>query len=728
VVHFLLRLHPFSSLHRQLQSGHFDVADRLFSSVQRTWDMCTGRSAAEVKELTPEFYSNPAFLRNTNEFKLGTSQDGEVLGDVILPPWAKGSPEKFVEVMRLALESDMCSEMLPDWIDLIFGRKQQGKAAIEAQNVYFYLTYYGSVDVASIEDEGLRQATELQIAHFGQCPMQLFYRRHAKKQARDSHRRRQTLSDLYDMKTAPLINQRPLNQAPSDRTDKGDVTSRKSLPFTDAPLSYWVHLGAPPPGPHAPLISIRLALADRCLAVDSKGIFHFFRWAWKPEFEEDELSESSDSDNSDEIEGAPDKENIFSDKGCFVAQRELFSFRNIPRLPYASVASEDTRHATVGVSKTLFANKSLLLVVSDGDGKGALAMQLVDPIKGEIRGEVIVPSIHADCITSIDMDPIGTASGQGGVGGELVIVGSADGSATLWRFISSHYWPLRPRLRMMGHGGATIYGVAVSSSLGVCASISSKVCALFDVGNGAMIRNFAPPEGVGKIHMKTDTKTENAVIETSFADTPALCLSVLGFVIAVCSTKLMQGENMLRDFFSLEIFTVEGRHIGSHILEPHQGIPKKIFPTVDGRAVFVCAGGGVSVHLVSSIQPLAIVDNWRLSEDTGNDVSAKQVMYDLDFGPTIARPVVAAAGCSAGTLRLHALQGISRWSHEHQRNTVSSAVGSVLAMPAQTVKNALGGVSSFGSNFFGSAREISKEAFTVVKEREGGFFFRKKRG
>jgi len=167
VLHFLVRLHPFAGLHRQLQGGHFDVADRLFSSVPRTWSMCTGPSAAEVKELTPEFYCHPAFLKNTNNFKLGTSQDGEVLGDVALPPWAKGSPEKFVEVMRAALESDICSKMLPDWIDLIFGRKQQGIEAVKAYNVFFYLTYYGSVDVASIEDEGLRHATELQIAHFG---------------------------------------------------------------------------------------------------------------------------------------------------------------------------------------------------------------------------------------------------------------------------------------------------------------------------------------------------------------------------------------------------------------------------------------------------------------------------------------------------------------------------------------------------------------------------------
>jgi hypothetical protein len=746
VIHFLLRLHPFSSLHRQLQSGHFDVADRLFSSVQRTWEMCTGRSAAEVKELTPEFYSNPAFLRNSNEFKLGTSQDGEVLGDVILPAWAKGSPERFIEIMRLALESDICSDMLPDWIDLIFGRKQQGKAAIEAHNVYFYLTYYGSVDVASIEDEGLRHATELQIAHFGQCPMQLFYRRHGKKQTRNYFRRHQTLSDLYDLKNAPLSAQLSLDQLASRAVDKNEefITTR-ALPFMDAPLSHWVsstlmririlttsftnvfvstqiYLGAPPPGPHAPLISIRLALADRCLAVDSKGVFHFFRWAWKPDFGDDEMS---DGDSGTSHDDAADKEGIFRDKGCFVTQRELFSFRSIPRLPYSSNRMEDSRVVTVAISKTMFANRSLLLVISDGDGKGALALQLVDPIKGEIRGEVIVPSIHADCITAIDLDPIGAASGQGGVGGELAIVGSADGSATLWRFISSHYWPLRPRLRVTGHGGAPIYGVSISSSLGVCASVSSKLCCIFDIGNGTMIRNFTPPQSVGSGENMDIVDHE---VETTFADTPALCLSILGFLIAVCSTKYMAGDDIAKEVFSLELFTVEGRHVSSYPLEPRTGMPKKIFPTADGRAVFVCGAGGVSIHLVSSIRPLALVDKWKISGAPGFGPTTEQAVYDLDFGPTIARPVVAAAGCSAGALRLHALRGISLWSQEHQRNTVSSAVGSVLALPAQTVKNALGGVSSFGSSFFGSAKEISKEAFSVVKEREGGFFFRKKKG
>ena len=62
--------------------------------------------------------------------------------------------------------------------------KQQGKAAVEAHNVFYYLTYYGAIDLTQIKDEALRSATELQIAHFGQCPMQLFNRPHPKRGVR----------------------------------------------------------------------------------------------------------------------------------------------------------------------------------------------------------------------------------------------------------------------------------------------------------------------------------------------------------------------------------------------------------------------------------------------------------------------------------------------------------------------------------------------------------------
>eukprot|EP00978_Attheya_sp_CCMP212_P018236 scaffold49571_cov50-Attheya_sp.AAC.1 len=153
VLHYLVRLRPFAGLHRQLQGGQFDVADRLFDSVPRTWDMCSQTSPTEVKELTPEWYSDPSFLVNGNSFDLGTSVDGKAISDVVLPPWAEGSPSN----------------------------KQRGWDARQADNLFYHLTYYDTEDLARIEDEGLRTETELHIADFGHCPSQLFVKAHPKK-------------------------------------------------------------------------------------------------------------------------------------------------------------------------------------------------------------------------------------------------------------------------------------------------------------------------------------------------------------------------------------------------------------------------------------------------------------------------------------------------------------------------------------------------------------------
>jgi hypothetical protein len=67
------------------------------------------------------------------------AQDGETLHHVKLPPWAK-TPRDFVKKCRKALDSDYVSAHLHEWIDLVFGYKQSGKAAEEADNVFYYLT------------------------------------------------------------------------------------------------------------------------------------------------------------------------------------------------------------------------------------------------------------------------------------------------------------------------------------------------------------------------------------------------------------------------------------------------------------------------------------------------------------------------------------------------------------------------------------------------------------
>ena len=73
VLFYLIRMEPFTAMNRNLQGGRFDHADRLFSNVAATWDNCL-HSSSDVKELTPEFYHQPEFLLNSNDFELGTQQ------------------------------------------------------------------------------------------------------------------------------------------------------------------------------------------------------------------------------------------------------------------------------------------------------------------------------------------------------------------------------------------------------------------------------------------------------------------------------------------------------------------------------------------------------------------------------------------------------------------------------------------------------------------------------
>lgn len=72
-----------------------------------------------------------------------------------------------------ALECDFVSAHLHEWIDLIFGYKQQGPAAVEAVNVFHHLFYEGQVDIYNINDPLKETATIGFINNFGQIPKQV---------------------------------------------------------------------------------------------------------------------------------------------------------------------------------------------------------------------------------------------------------------------------------------------------------------------------------------------------------------------------------------------------------------------------------------------------------------------------------------------------------------------------------------------------------------------------
>lgn len=188
VIGYKLRSNPWYML--KLQSWKFDVADRLFYSIESDWENCFLHEC--FKELIPEFFMpNADFLKNKLNLELGRRQNKESVGDVQLPKWANKDPNFFLFTNRKALESEYVSRQLHLWIDLIFGYKQRGEEALKANNLFHPRSYEGSIDLDSFK--GRRRVTEepfqiramkAQINEFGQTPKQIFDRPHAKRRTK----------------------------------------------------------------------------------------------------------------------------------------------------------------------------------------------------------------------------------------------------------------------------------------------------------------------------------------------------------------------------------------------------------------------------------------------------------------------------------------------------------------------------------------------------------------
>lgn len=207
VTSYLIRLQPFVQSYLLLQGGNFDHPDRLFYSIEKAWQSASKDNMTDVRELIPEFFYLPEFLTNRNGYNFGMRQgDGGAIDTVQLPPWAKGDPKIFIEKNREALESPHVSRHLHQWIDLIFGCKQRGEAAIEAVNVFHHLSYHGAKDLDNIVDPVERLATIGIIHNFGQTPHQVFSKPHqGREDYRNKIRRLDTCAEALTRLPFPLL-------------------------------------------------------------------------------------------------------------------------------------------------------------------------------------------------------------------------------------------------------------------------------------------------------------------------------------------------------------------------------------------------------------------------------------------------------------------------------------------------------------------------------------------
>ncbi|KAK8882869.1 hypothetical protein M9Y10_045513 [Tritrichomonas musculus] len=144
VLHYMLRVEPFTFYNLHLHSG-LDHRDRQFSSVNDAWRSASEANLSDLKELIPEFYTMPMMFENPNNYDFQCRSDGTSLGTVVLPPWTNNSTSKFVWQMRNSLECPETSLKIGNWIDLIFGYKQRGQAAIDSINVFQPLAYDNAI-------------------------------------------------------------------------------------------------------------------------------------------------------------------------------------------------------------------------------------------------------------------------------------------------------------------------------------------------------------------------------------------------------------------------------------------------------------------------------------------------------------------------------------------------------------------------------------------------------
>ena len=197
VSNFLLRLFPYSFLAIELQGSGFDSPNRLFFSIEDTFNNIS-YNRSDLRELIPEFYYFPEMLWNLNKINFGKRQNGSQVEEVLMPQdMTKIDREKnkernsinlndeyeksdyfrsfkFIEKMRNLLESKQTDIL--SWINIIFGPGQKYNNQ-KKEDLYFRNGSY--IDYSDIKIREFKfyrhDQTAMTSVEFGITPVQTVF-------------------------------------------------------------------------------------------------------------------------------------------------------------------------------------------------------------------------------------------------------------------------------------------------------------------------------------------------------------------------------------------------------------------------------------------------------------------------------------------------------------------------------------------------------------------------
>ena len=180
ISNYMIRLFPYSFCCIELQGDGFDNPNRLFFSLEATFNNI-GNQKSDIRELIPEFYYLPEMFLNINCINFNARSNKEKVDNVIMIKNLKNDKLKsnennnfiFVDYMKHKLEN--LDKNLKNWINLIFGKYQR----YPKKNKHHRIKYFRNESYIDLDEDTFKKYSNDDIimnsVEFGLTPLQTIF-------------------------------------------------------------------------------------------------------------------------------------------------------------------------------------------------------------------------------------------------------------------------------------------------------------------------------------------------------------------------------------------------------------------------------------------------------------------------------------------------------------------------------------------------------------------------